>query len=78
MSKFFRKLHLWVSIPFGVVITITCFTGAMLVFETEITALCNSGMMTVEPGEKPLPLELLVEKVEQSLDDGVEVTGVSV
>ena len=41
MSKFFRKLHLWVSIPFGIVITMTCFTGAMLVFETEITALCN-------------------------------------
>lgn len=78
MSKFFRKLHLWVSIPFGIVITMTCFTGAMLVFETEITALCNRGMTTVEPGEKPLPLELLVEKVEQSLDNGVEVTGVSV
>lgn len=78
MSKFFRKLHLWVSIPFGIVITITCFTGAMLVFETEITALCNSGITAVEPGEKPLPLELLVEKVEQSFGDGVEVTGVSV
>ena len=40
MKKFFRKLHLWVSVPFGIVITITCFTGALLVFEKEITALC--------------------------------------
>lgn len=78
MSKIFRKLHLWVSVPFGIVIAITCFTGAMLVFETEITALCNRGITAVEPGERPLPLELLVEKVEQSLDDGVEVTGVTV
>ena len=33
-----KKLHLWLSVPFGLVIFITCFTGAMLVFEKEITA----------------------------------------
>ena len=27
MRNFFRKFHLWVSVPFGIVITITCFTG---------------------------------------------------
>ena len=78
MRNFFRKLHLWVSVPFGIVITITCFTGALLVFETEITDLCYRPMMKVEPVGKPIPVDRLVAKVESSLEDGAEVTGVVV
>ena len=78
MNKFFRKLHLWVSIPFGIVITITCFTGAILVFESDITEWCNRGMTTVEPKEKPLPVKQLMSKVEPLLDDGVTITGVTI
>ena len=78
MNKFFRKLHLWVSIPFGIVITITCFTGAILVFESDITEWCNRGITTVEPKEKPLPVKQLMSKVEPLLDDGVTITGVSI
>ena len=36
MRKFFAKVHLWLSIPFGIIIAIVCLTGAILVFETEI------------------------------------------
>ncbi len=36
MKKAFRKIHLWLSVPFGVIITLICFSGAMLVFENEI------------------------------------------
>lgn len=36
MKKFFAKIHLWLSIPFGIIIAIVCLTGAILVFETEI------------------------------------------
>ena len=78
MNQFFRKLHLWVSIPFGIVITITCFTGAILVFESDITEWCNRGMTTVEPKEKPLPVKQLMSKVESQLDDGVTITGVTI
>ena len=38
MKKFIKQLHIWLSIPLGVVISITCFTGAILVFEKEITS----------------------------------------
>lgn len=78
MKNFFRKLHLWLSVPFGVVITIICFTGAMLVFESEITALCISDITTVAPGEKALPLDKLVEKVKPFLGEGVKVGSVAV
>ena len=37
MKKIIRKIHLWLSIPFGLILTIVCFTGACLVFEKEIT-----------------------------------------
>lgn len=40
MKKFFAKIHLWLSIPFGIIIAIVCLTGAILVFETEILELC--------------------------------------
>ena len=76
MKDIFRKLHLWVSIPFGLVITITCFTGALLVFEGDIVSLLNSDMMTVEPAGKPLPVDSLLASVEPLLDEGVTVTGV--
>ena len=76
MKKFLSKLHLWVSVPFGLVITITCFTGAMLVFESEITALCSGGASSVEPKGTPMPVWQIIERVEPSLDSGVEVTGV--
>lgn len=78
MNRFFRELHLWLSVPFGIVMTITCFTGAMLVFETEITALCNRGITTVEVVGQPLPLEQLVEKAAESLNDEVVATGITI
>ena len=39
MKKIFSKIHLWLSVPFGLLITLICFSGAMLVFETEVGAL---------------------------------------
>ena len=36
MKKFFAKIHLWLSIPFGIIIAIVCLTGEILVFATEI------------------------------------------
>ena len=78
MRNFFRKFHLWVSVPFGIVITITCFTGALLVFEKEITALCVGDITAVTPVGEPLSVDAVAEKVNATLDDGVDVTGVVV
>ena len=37
MTPLFKKIHLWLSLPFGILFSVTCLTGAMLVFEKEIT-----------------------------------------
>ncbi len=66
------------SVPFGVVITITCFTGALLVFEKEITALCGGDVATVTPVGEPLPVNVIADKVDATLPADVDVKGVVV
>lgn len=79
MKHFIRKIHLWLSVPFGLIITLVCFSGAMLVFEKEVTQLFNGGLYTVEKaGGRPLPVGVLADKVAQTLPEGVRVTGVTV
>ncbi|MBQ5895033.1 MAG: PepSY domain-containing protein [Bacteroidaceae bacterium] len=75
MRNFFRKFHLWVSVPFGIVITITCFTGALLMFEDEVTALCRDDVTSVAPAGELLSLDKLAERVDSVLPADVDVTG---
>lgn len=81
MKKIFRKIHLWLSVPFGIVMTLTCFSGAMLVFETEISGMVQTSLFRVNPPSVdacPLPLGQLVASVKATLPEGVEVTGFTV
>lgn len=79
MKKLFRKIHLWLSVPFGIFITLICFSGSMLVFEKEITELCCPDLYFVnEVKEKPLPLAKLMEAVSATLPDSVTATGVTI
>ena len=66
-----RQLHIWLSIPLGLVITTTCLTGAMLIFEPEITPHIQSEYYYVSDAKgEPLAMEQLVATVEASLDKG--------
>lgn len=57
MRKLFAKLHLWLSLPLGIIISIICLSGAALVFERDITqALQRSLYTVVPPSEDALPL----------------------
>lgn len=79
MKKIFRKIHLWLSVPFGLVITLICFSGAMLVFENEVNEWSRPDLYYVETvKESPLPMDKLLEKVATTLPDSVSVTGVSI
>ena len=37
MRKLFRNIHLWLSLPLGLIISVICLSGASLVFERDIT-----------------------------------------
>lgn len=78
MKKIFNKIHLWLSIPLGLIITIICFSGAMLVFQTEINELTKPNLYFVkEKGDSPLPIDSIVVKVNSQLTDRT-VTSVQV
>lgn len=79
MKNIFRNIHLWLSVPFGLLIALICFSGAMLVFETEVTEFCRRDLYYVgKVGAAPLPMGEVAEKVAAALPDSVSVTGISV
>ena len=77
--KIFRKIHLWLSVPFGIIITLICFSGAMLIFEPEITRSIKSDVYYVSSSDgEPIPMGELMETVKATLPDSVSITGVTV
>ena len=79
MRKFFAKVHLWLSIPFGIIIAIVCLTGAILVFETEILELgYPSRYFVKEVKGEPLSPAALIESARQQLPDSVRINGIRV
>ena len=79
MKKLFRKIHLWLSVPFGILISLICFSGAMLVYEKEITEWCRPDLYFVQMvKEEPLPMEELMEAVAATLPEGTSITGVTI
>ena len=55
MNKVFRKIHLWLSVPVGLIITVICLTGAALVFERDITESLNPKIYKVAYTEGDTP-----------------------
>ena len=77
--KLFRKLHLWLSVPFGLIITSICFTGAILVFEKEVTEWSNRDLYKVKSiGETPIPLDELMSFVSEQVSPDRQITGVTI
>lgn len=78
MKRLFRKLHLWLSVPLGLLITAICFSGAALVFENEIMRLIRHDVYYVERvTETPLAADSIVRRVAQTLPQDVKVTGIT-
>lgn len=70
MRKLFRKLHLWLSIPAGVIIVIMCLTGAILVFQEEILRMAYPERYSVsDTSHSPLALSEIIDRVDAELVD---------
>jgi uncharacterized iron-regulated membrane protein len=79
MKKILRKLHLWLSLPFGILVSVICFSGAVLVFEAEIIEVCYpSRYFADEVMDKPLPIEQLIERVNRQLPDTLSVASLQI
>lgn len=79
MRKLMKSIHLWLSLPVGLVISITCFTGAMLIFEKEITESMQRHYYRVESvGSTTISFDDAVAAVEPMLAEGQRITGITV
>ncbi|MBO9727175.1 MAG: PepSY domain-containing protein [Chitinophaga sp.] len=67
MKVFFRRIHLYLGLAAGLVITISCLTGALLVFEKELTEMFNHDRYYVQPAGERLPLDKVAEMVQQQV-----------
>lgn len=79
MRKIFHDIHLWLSVPFGIIIALICFSGAMLVFEQEITQKIQKEIYFVEAQDRqPLPADSLMLCATRQLPDSVSITGLTI
>lgn len=79
MKKFFKELHIWLSLPLGLVMSITCFSGAMLIFEKEITEMVQKEYYFVDKvSDDTLSVAQVKELVEPMLAEGVTIKNVEV
>lgn len=79
MKRIFRKIHLWLSLPAGLLISLICLSGAALVYEEEIMEHCRQELYFVKvPAGQPLPLEQLIQRAKQILPDSVSITGITI
>ncbi len=65
MKKFFRNIHLYLSLVAGLFIMIACLTGSILVFEEEITHFIHANRYKVQVKAQQLPLSTLVKIAEE-------------
>lgn len=75
MKKIFSKIHLWLSLPLGVVITVVCLSGAALVFESEITRALRPELYRSEApeGARPLRPSQLVARIGEQVPDSLHL-----
>lgn len=78
MKQFLRKVHLWLSVPFGVFITLICLTGGLLIIEKDIIRRGDSSMINVNPEGEPLAMNLLCNKVLETQPEGAKISGVTI
>ncbi|WP_160714683.1 PepSY-associated TM helix domain-containing protein [Chitinophaga solisilvae] len=67
MKVFFRRIHLYLGLAAGLVITISCITGALLVFEKELTEAFNHDRYYVQPAGNRLPLDEIAAGVKKQV-----------
>ncbi len=67
MKKIFKMAHLWLSLPFGIFISVMCLTGGLLVYQNQLIHLFDHDRYYVkEVKGEPLPLETLIPMVHEA------------
>ena len=79
MKKILSKIHLYLSLPVGLIISIICLTGSAMVFDKELHQLFNQKLYHIKKAERgALPLNVLIEKNKKHLEEGETVGNIQV
>lgn len=73
MKKILRKLHLWLSIPFGILLSVIALSGGALLFEEDILRWENRNLYDTCTERPPLEVEQLLETVAGQLPEGEHI-----
>ncbi|HSU50586.1 MAG TPA: PepSY-associated TM helix domain-containing protein [Segetibacter sp.] len=63
MKRFFRNIHLYLSLAAGLIIMTCCFSGAILVFEKELQEALHHDRYFVKKESLQLPIETIIHNV---------------
>jgi uncharacterized iron-regulated membrane protein len=77
VKSFFRTIHLYLGLTAGLVIMITCFTGASLVFEKELQLFIYPERYTVKENENRFSLEQLAGVLRREVPNAT-ISGVKI
>lgn len=75
IKKISKQLHLWLSVPFGLVVTLICLSGAILIFEKDFGHIGQAKVSS--NGRIPLPLDSILKSTETHLDGNNRIVGVT-
>lgn len=81
IKKWSAKLHLWFGLSIGLIVFIVSLSGTMYVFKDEIQNILRKDVVYVEAetiSPKPLPIEVLKEKITLELNEKFPVTSVEI
>lgn len=81
IKKWSAKLHLWFGLSVGLIVFIVSLTGTIYVFKDEIQNQLRKDAMYVKTetvNEKPLPIEVLKEKVSLEVTEKFPVSSIEI
>jgi len=67
-KKWTGKLHLWLGLASGLIVTVICATGSVLALQDTVVELANHKKMSVEPGEKRVPIDQVLATYHEDFD----------
>lgn len=77
-KKIFLAIHMWLSLPVGLIISVICFSGAALVFEKEITRWVDKELYQVEKivGATHLSKDQTTKLIRERFQDTLTITNI--
>lgn len=76
MRKLLVRIHRWLAVPLGIVLSVICLSGASLVFEKEITRSLDSRLYYVKPEGDMLSSSVLAARIREQVSGSLEIASV--